>query len=67
MNNFHERSVFAMEFSNEEINLLKGVLLVEVNDLKELIDLPSQNINDRKELMNTLAVAEGLLEKFNKF
>ncbi len=55
-----------MEFSNEEINLLKGVLLVEVNDLKELIDLPSQNKNDRKELMNTLAVAEGLLGKFNK-
>ncbi len=36
---------------------------MEVNDLKELIDLPSQNEKDRKELMKTLAVAEGLLSK----
>ena len=55
-----------MDFSNEEIDFLKGVLLVEVNDLKELIDLPTQNQKDRKELMNTLAVAEGLLSKLAK-
>ncbi len=56
-----------MEFSVDEINLLKGVLLVEVNDLKELIDLPSQNENDRKELIHTLAVAEGLLSKLSQY
>ena len=51
-----------IELTKAEVQTLKGVLLVEQNDLKELID-NEDNSRDKKSLLAELDRVESLLKK----
>lgn len=51
-----------LDLSNKEANTLKGVLLVEQQDLKELIEI-SDNPKDKKELEGELERVNSMLQK----
>lgn len=53
-----------LDLSNKEANTLKGVLLVEQQDLKELIET-SDNPKDKKELEGELERVNSMLQKLN--
>ncbi len=53
-----------LDLSNKEANTLKGVLLVEQQDLKELIEI-SDNPKDKKELEGELERVDSMLQKLN--
>lgn len=51
-----------LDLSNKEANTLKGVLLVEQQDLKDLIET-SDNPKDKKELEGELERVNSMLQK----
>lgn len=53
-----------LDLSNKEVNTLKGVLLVEQQDLKDLIET-SDNSKDKKELEGELERVNSMLQKLN--
>jgi hypothetical protein len=53
-----------LDLSNKEANTLKGVLLVEQQDLKELIET-SDDPKDKKELEGELERVDSMLQKLN--
>lgn len=53
-----------LDLSNKEANTLKGVLLVEQQDLKDLIET-SDNAKDKKELEGELERVNSMLQKLN--
>lgn len=53
-----------LDLSNKEANTLKGVLLVEQQDLKELIET-SDDPKDKKELEGELERVNSMLQKLN--
>lgn len=54
-----------VELTNEEINTLIGVLLVEKNELKELIK-KEVNLRDKTSLKEEYAKVESMLNKITK-
>lgn len=53
-----------LDLSNKEANTLKGVLLVEQQDLKDLIET-SDDPKDKKELEGELERVNSMLQKLN--
>ena len=53
-----------LDLSNKEANTLKGILLVEKSDLKELIE-NSDRDEDKKELEGELERVNSMLQKLN--
>ena len=53
-----------LDLSNKEANTLKGVLLVEQQDLKDLIET-SDDPKDKKELEGELKRIDSMLQKLN--
>lgn len=53
-----------LELSNKEANTLKGILIVELQDLKNLIE-SVDNSNDKKELEGELKRVNSMLQKLN--
>ena len=53
-----------LDLTNKEANTLKGVLLVEQQDLKDLIET-SDNSKDKKELEGELERVNSMLQKLN--
>ena len=53
-----------LDLSNKEANTLKGILLVEQQDLKDLIE-SSDNAKDKKELEGELERVNSMLQKIN--
>ena len=53
-----------LDLSSKEANTLKGILLVEQQDLKELIET-ADNSKDKKELESELERVNSMLQKFN--
>ena len=53
-----------LDLSNKEANTLKGILLVEQQDLKELIE-SADNAKDKKELEGELERVNSMLKKLN--
>lgn len=51
-----------LDLSNKEMNTLKGILLVEQQDLKELIE-SADNAKDKKELEGELERVNSMLQK----
>ena len=57
-------TVPVLDLSNKEANTLKGILLVEQQDLKELIE-SADNAKDKKELEGELERVNSMLQKLN--
>ena len=53
-----------LDLTNKEANTLKGVLLVEQQDLKDLIET-SDDSKDKKELESELERVNSMLQKLN--
>lgn len=53
-----------LDLTNREANTLKGILLVEQQDLKELIE-SADNSKDKKELEGELERVNSMLQKLN--
>ena len=53
-----------LELSNKEANTLKGILIVEQQDLKNLIE-SVDNSKDKKELEGELKRVNSMLQKLN--
>ena len=53
-----------LDLTNKEANTLKGVLLVEQQDLKDLIET-SDDSKDKKELEGELERVNSMLQKLN--
>ncbi len=53
-----------LDLSSKEANTLKGILLVEQQDLKELIET-ADNSKDKKELESELERVNSMLQKLN--
>ena len=53
-----------LDLSSKEANTLKGILLVEQQDLKELIET-ADNSKDKKELEGELERVNSMLQKLN--
>lgn len=53
-----------LDLTNKEANTLKGVLLVEQQDLKDLIE-SADNVKDKKELEGELERVSSMLKKLN--
>ena len=53
-----------LDLTNREANTLKGILLVEQQDLKELIK-SADNSKDKKELEGELERVNSMLQKLN--
>lgn len=51
-----------LDLSNKEMNTLKGILLVEQQDLKDLIE-SADNAKDKKELEGELERVNSMLQK----
>lgn len=51
-----------LDLTNKEANTLKGILLVEQQDLKELIET-ADNFKDKKELEGELERVNSMLQK----
>lgn len=51
-----------LDLSNKEANTLKGILLVEQQDLKDLIET-ADNAKDKKELEGELERVNSMLQK----
>ena len=54
-----------LDLTNKEANTLKGVLLVEQQDLKDLIET-SDDSKDKKELEGELERVNSMLQKLNQ-
>ncbi len=53
-----------LDLSSKEMNTLKGILLVEQQDLKDLIE-SADNAKDKKELEGELERVDSMLKKLN--
>lgn len=51
-----------LDLSSKEMNTLKGILLVEQQDLKDLIE-SADNAKDKKELEGELERVDSMLQK----
>ena len=60
-----DNNMTKFNLTEDEARTLKGVLLVEQSDLKELIS-KSEDEKDRQELEHELANVESIIEKLNK-
>jgi hypothetical protein len=53
-----------LDLSSKEANTLKGILLVEQQDLKDLIET-ADNSKDKKELEGELKRVDSMIKKLN--